>query len=50
MIELHINDVKAYSISPKEDYGNNVGDTEYLDNQFGLTPQKICEFIEKIEK
>ena len=45
--EMHIHDVDIFSISPEEDYGDNVGSTDYLDNMYGLTPEKINEFIKK---
>ncbi len=48
IIELHIHDIDMYSISPDENYGDSVGDTEYLDNMYGLTPEKINEYIKKI--
>ena len=48
IIELHIHDIDMYSISPDENYGNSVGDTEYLDNMYGLTPEKINEYVKKI--
>ena len=48
--ELHIHDVDMYSISPDENYGDSVGNTEYLDEIYGLTPEKIYGFIEKIQK
>jgi len=48
--ELHIHDVDIYSISPPEDYGDNVGSTEYLDEMYGLTPEKINEFIKGLKK
>ena len=47
-VELHIHHIDMYSISPEENYGDNVGDTAYLDNTYGLTPEKICEFVKKI--
>jgi len=50
IVELHIHDVDMYSISPDENYGDNVGSTDYLDEIYGLTPEKILEFIKKIEK
>ncbi len=48
MVESHIHDVDVYSISPEESYGDYVGDTAYLDNLYGLTPDKINQFIEKL--
>lgn len=48
MVESHIHDVDVYSISPEESYGDYVGDTAYLDNLYGLTPDKINLFIEKL--
>ena len=48
LVELHIHDVDAYSISPDESYGEKTGDTSYLDNIYGLTPEKINNFINKL--
>jgi len=45
---LHSTDL--HSISVKEDFGKDVGDTSYLDDKFGLTPQKIAEFINDLRK
>jgi transketolase len=50
IVELHIHDVNIYSISPEENYGDSVGSTEYLDNAYGLTAEKINDFIKEIEK
>jgi transketolase len=50
LVELHIHNVDVYSISPDESYGDFIGDTTYLDNTYGLTPEKINDFIKKIEK
>ncbi len=50
IVELHIHDVDIYSISPEESYGDSVGDTTYLDNKYGLTPEQIYDFIKKIQK
>lgn len=47
IIELHIHDIDMYSISPDENYGDRVGNTEYLDDMYGLTPEKINEYIKK---
>ena len=46
--EMHIHEVDIYSISPEESYGENVGDTAYLDKISGLTPEQINEFIKKL--
>jgi len=48
LVELHIHNVDVYSISPDESYGDNIGDTSYLDNIHGLTPEKINNFINKL--
>ena len=48
LVELHIHNVDMYSISPDESYGDNIGDTSYLDNIHGLTPEKINNFINKL--
>lgn len=37
-----------YSISVSENFGNDVGDTAYLDDKFGLSPQKIASFIQNL--
>jgi len=50
IVELHIHDVDVYSISPDEHYGESVGSTEYLDNTYGLTPEKINDFVKRIQK
>ena len=50
VVESHTHDLDVYSISPDESYGNYVGDTAYLDDLYGLTPDKINKFIEKITK
>ena len=49
IVELHIHNVDIFSISPEENYGDSVGDTTYLDNKYGLTPEKIYDFIKKIQ-
>ncbi len=48
--ELHIHDVDMYSISPDENYGDSVGSTDYLDEIYGLTSERINKFIEKVIK
>ena len=48
LIENHIHDVDMYSISPDESYGDSVRNTEFLDDIYGLTPQKISAFVKKI--
>ena len=49
IVELHIHNVDIFSISPEENYGDSVGDTTYLDNKYGLTPDKIYDFVKKIQ-
>lgn len=38
---------ELYSISPKEEYAERIGDAEYLEEINGLSPEKIKEFIKK---
>lgn len=39
---------ELYSISVNEDFGERTGSTQFLDNMFGLTPEKISNFIKKL--
>jgi transketolase len=48
VVELHIHNIDMFSISPDENYGDYVGDTAYLDELYGLTPEKINDFVKKI--
>jgi len=43
---LHNTDL--HSISVREDFGKDVGDTAYLDDKFGLSPSKIASFIQNL--
>lgn len=46
--EKNIDIKNLHSLSVNEDFGEKTGNTEYLDNIFGLTPEKISSFIRSI--
>lgn len=43
-----LQDTNLYSISVKEDFGNDIGDTSYLDDKFGLSPSKIAAYLQNL--
>ncbi len=49
IVELHITNANIYSVSPNESYGSSIGNTEFLDEQNGLTPKQINNFVKKID-
>ena len=46
--EKKIDKKELYSISVDEDFGANTGDTSFLDDMFGLSPEKITSFIKQL--
>ncbi len=39
---------ELHSISVAEDFGENTGNTEFLDDRFGLSKEKIASFLQKL--
>jgi len=41
--------LNLHSISTPEDYGKEIGDTAYLDDKFGLSAEKIANFLKNLK-
>ena len=47
--EKGLHGLKLHSLSIPEDYGKEIGDTAYLDDKFGLSVEKITNFIKNLK-
>jgi transketolase len=45
LAENKIRNVELISISPKEEYNERIGSTAYMEDLYGLSPEKIAAFI-----
>ncbi len=48
-VEHNIQGVELLSLSPKEEYEERIGSAEYFEDRYGLTPEKIEQFIAAVE-
>lgn len=47
--EKQLHKKELYSISVDENFGKEIGDTSFLDDKFGLSPEKIASFLQHLD-
>lgn len=48
LAERNLSNPTIYFIGPPEEYEKHTGDPSYLENKYGLTPEQISAFVQKI--